>query len=140
MPVRISEARLNDLVYMALKRYFFEPMFGEDTNPRECDIRVCMDMVARDRITPMSAILLPDEVAGRSHQRMYDVDTSRILDEVVQYMEDHWLKRSVDEAFGIPGVRDVMRSDYEEVLSVILEQAEEDCARTVSGNIGHGVN
>ena len=40
MIAKMSEARLNDLVYLILKKLFFEPHFN--SAPRECDIRICM--------------------------------------------------------------------------------------------------
>lgn len=130
--LKVSEARLNDLVYMALKRYFFEPMFGEGCCPRQCDIRVCMDMACPERVTSvMSAILLPNEVAPSSHERMYDVDPVRLFDQVAMYMEDHWMKQTVDEAFGKEGVRAEMQKEYiEEIVPVIMEVPEDRCAVT----------
>lgn len=84
----ISEARLNDMCYMVLKNMFFGPALG--TNPREADIRVCMDMAVPERITMASAILMPDEVSGRSHDVFYNVDVGRVFDEAIEYLADHW--------------------------------------------------
>lgn len=86
--LRISEARLNDMCYMLLK-------YNLGANPRECDIRVCMDMavpeqrlVGRDPL--MAMVLRPDEKSGRSHDVYYDVDPRRVYDETMTYLRDHW--------------------------------------------------
>ena len=82
----MSEARYNDLIYMTLKKLFFEPW---GMNPRECDIRVCMQMGYRpmlDKAGPMAGILLPDEVSPRSHESTYDIDTDKALVESIDYM------------------------------------------------------
>lgn len=125
--VNISEARLNDLAYMALKKLFFEAMFGEGRGPRECDIRIVMDMTVPSRITPASAILLPNEKSGKSHTVFYDVDTDKVLTETIDYMEDHWLKQNIEEAFGDPDVRTKMTEYYAEIVKVILDMPEADC-------------
>lgn len=128
--MQISEARLNDLTYLALKRYFFQPMYGENACPRECDIRICMDMVCpKERIKSLSqAVLLPNEKAGASHDIMYEVDPSNVLTTVIQYMEDHWLKSSIEQAFKQDKVREEMEQDYiNNIIPHVLEAAEEEC-------------
>jgi len=121
---KMSEARLNDLAYMALKRYFFQP-WGRG-NPRECDIRVVMDMAVPERISVMSAILLPNEVSGRSHTKFYEVDTDRVLQEALDYMEDHWIKEELKSDF----VTDV-KADWPGVVEDVLKMPEESCAGSV---------
>jgi len=126
---QMSEARLNDVVFILLKYGFFQPMFGENAAPRECDIRICMDLSCPERITSIaSAILLPDEVAPKSHTTMYDVDTDRVFDETVSYMEDHWLKMSAAEASGNPNIRDDMRKWFDDILPSLMEVPEDLCA------------
>lgn len=119
MKVTISEARLNDLTYIALKRYFFEPVMG--SSPRECDIRVCMDMAAPERITSVaSAILQPNEVAGKSHTKVYEVDPEQVLEVAIGYIEDHWAKRKLVGKFDI-------RKDWAAVYPVLLQMDEDQC-------------
>ena len=123
--VKMSEARLNDLVYLTLGKLFFE---GMKMMPRECDIRVCMDMTCKERMTVASAILLPNEVAGKSHDIFYEVDVDACFDECVSYMEDHWMKQTVDDAFGEEGTRDKMKAWYKEyIVPSVLGLPEEQC-------------
>lgn len=127
---RMSEARLNDLTYMALRHLFFVPMFGEGAVPRECDIRICMDMACpEERATSLQqAILWPNEVSGRSHEISYEVDTDRVLEEVIGYMEDHWLKQTMAEAYKDPDARAKAERFYrEEIVRVVMETPEEKC-------------
>ncbi len=130
MKVTISEARFNDLVYLTLKRYFFEPMYGEGTYPRECDIRVVMNMVHHDtwKGPPLAAaILLPGEVAPSSHDARYEVETDDILAESTNYVEDHWLKCPIEEASGNPTWKAVVGDDFKKVVELILGLPEESC-------------
>jgi hypothetical protein len=96
---RMSEARLNDLVYMMEKFLFFQPTFGGNTCPRECDIRIVMDMACSSRLEGRgmgAAILWPNEVAGASHITMYeDVSFAHVFDTMVFYIEDHWIKAEI---------------------------------------------
>lgn len=117
---RITEARLNDLAYMALKRYFFE---GWGMNPRECDIRIVMDMSAPERITSIAnAILSPNEKAGASHTTFYDVHPHEVLETAINYMEDHWIKQEIEES-----IKEQMRTDWLECIPVIMAVDEESC-------------
>lgn len=131
--MKVSEARLNDLTYMALKRYFFEPFHNAGAipigAPRECDIRICMDMTCRERITsPMAAILLPNEESPASHGKVYEVEPSRILDEVFDYIEGHWLKCDLDVGADSPGWKERARKEYlEYIVPNCMELPEEDC-------------
>ncbi len=123
--VRISEARLNDIVYMTLKNLFFVPCFN--INPRECDIRICMDMAVPERIkSPAQAILLPNEQAGKSHTIFYEVDTDRLLSECIDYLEDHWMKQSLSDVFGEDADKKA-KEWFAEMLPVLLEMPEEGC-------------
>ena len=117
---RITEARLNDFAYMALKRYFFE---GWGMNPRECDIRIVMDMSAPERITSIAnAILSPNEKAGASHTTFYDIDLYEVLEVAISYMEDHWIKEEIDGS-----IKEQMREDWRQCVPVIMKVEEELC-------------
>lgn len=125
MPVlnKISEARLNDLVYVFLKYTFFLPAMN--SNPRECDIRVCMDLtvLSRAKKDPMRAmILLPNEEAGRSHETFYDVDTDRLTEVCLDYISDHWMKQEIPAS-----VRDETKNWYADLLPTLLAIPEEQC-------------
>jgi hypothetical protein len=123
--VRITEARLNDLAYMALKYSFFEP-YGYG-NPRGADIRIVMDMsVPEERLTLRSAILLPNEKPGASHNIWYEVDPNTVLEVAVTYIEDHWVKQSADE-----GQKEILRKWWKEVVPTIMEVPEELCGTEV---------
>jgi hypothetical protein len=128
--MKMSEARLNDLVYLTLKRQWFEQMFGEGTSPREADIRVCMNMAVPLTNTKgtMAAILLPDEKAPKSHDAIYEVDPEAVFDACVFYMEDHWCKQKIEDASGNPNAREEFKKDFNEViLPAVLAAKEEDC-------------
>lgn len=119
--MRITEARLNDICYMVLKHAFFEPSLG--TSPRECDIRVCMDMAAPERITVMSAILLPNEKAGSRHDVWYEVDPGHVFDECIAYLEDHWIKEEFPQEW-----KTQARKEWtESIIPAILQTPEADC-------------
>jgi hypothetical protein len=126
----MSEARYNDLVYVTLKRFYFEPMLGEGHGPRECDIRVCMQMGHKPLLAeagPSAAILMPDEKSSASHDRFFDIDTEVVFDEIVTYMEDHWLKSTTAEAFKVEGIVEDFREDYRKMIPVIMDLPEEQC-------------
>lgn len=125
--MRISEARLNDIVYLSLKHFLFQPVYGENASPRECDIRICMDMAVPERLTLASAILLPNEVAGKSHTKMYDVEEERVFSETIGYIEDHWLKSSLEDAYGDTDVRTKMRVHFQHILDTCLAMPEDSC-------------
>lgn len=133
MLTKMSVARLNDLCYLTLKKLFFEPMFGEGHSPRECDIRVVMVMVepAIWKGEPlMAAILSPTEVAPKSHEEFYEVDTDKVFSQAVEYMEDHWLKSSIEEVFTQDGSRDSMKEWFESrLVPVVMEIPEDQCAK-----------
>lgn len=124
--MRMSEARLNDLVYLTLKKLFFESV---GFNPRECDIRICMDLTCKERIkSVMASILLPNEVSGRSHDVFYEVDPDACFEECMDYLEDHWMKQTFDEASGEEGTRSKMKAWYlENIVPCIMELEEEKC-------------
>lgn len=135
MKITMSEARLNDLVYMTLKKFYFEPAFGTNSNPRECDIRVCMNMAVPQTNTMgmAAAILSPDEVAPASHEKQYEVDTDVVLNETITYLEDHWMKMSFADAYKDPKVMDNINDYYnKEIVPNIMATAEEECAITIS--------
>ena len=93
--VRMSEARYNDLVYLTLKTLFFEPIFGG--SPRECDIQVCMQMgnPAMLQEAGMQAATTPStiEATGARHDREYWIEPAVVLEAVLSYLEDHWMKK-----------------------------------------------
>jgi hypothetical protein len=94
----MSEARLNDLVYLMEKLLFFQPTCGGNACLRECDIRVVMDMVIPSRMEgrELAAILLPNEVAGASHTKTYqNVSFAHVFDTTLDYLEDHWMKQQI---------------------------------------------
>lgn len=122
--VHISEARLNDMCYMVLKHAFFMHLTPNGC-PRECDIRVCMDMSVPERIKSVAhAILRPDERSGRSHSIFYDVDPERVFDECITYIEDHWIKRGLWAKEEWTANK---RKWMEELVPVLLKTQEEDC-------------
>lgn len=127
--LRVSEARLNDMCYMVLKKVFFEPVgLG---SPRQCDIRICMDLSAPERVTVMSAILLPNERAGADHTKFYDIDPAKVFDETITYLEDHWRAEFGDE--WKKGAREFWLS-Y--MVPEMMAMAEETCAVDEAKN-GH---
>lgn len=101
MTTKMSEARFNDLVYMILKKMFFEPCIGEGNSPRECDIRVCMNMSQPKMMTGknplLASILSPTEISPRSHEIFYDIDFDVVLKKCRNYMEDHWFKQKMPQ-------------------------------------------
>ncbi len=122
----VSEARLNDICYMILKRYFFESW---GYAPRECDIRVCMQLGHPPMLAGVgleAAILRPDEVAPKSHSRMYTINPQAVFDACIEYMEDHWMKQKVNKSF----LRDA-RKDFVALLEDLMRVPEEECAVTV---------
>jgi len=129
--MRVSDARLNDLCYMILKKLFFEPAgLG---NPRGCDIRVCMDMAALETRQPtlQAAILLPDEQPSTDHEPRHDVEFGQVFDVCLAYLEDHWMKQSFEQAYSDPTVRQKMWDFCAapgSVFQVMQELAEERCA------------
>jgi len=115
---KISEARFNDLVYMTLKEFFFQPSMSG--SPRECDIIICMDLICQTSDNPY-------EKSRRSHTVFYDVDTDKCFDECLDYVEGHWIKQSIDEFYGKP-VRAEMKKWYDEnLVPAILSVPEELC-------------
>lgn len=124
MKVQMSEARLNDFAYMALKLVFFGT-----SRPRECDIRIVMDMAVPDRITsPMQAILLPNEVSPRSHDRMHEVETDKVLQEAIDYVEDHWMKARIPAKH-----RKHINKHWPDFVKGLMEVPEEECAHDQQG-------
>ena len=101
--------------------------------PRGCDTRVCMNLIESATFkgsNPFAAaILLPHEKAPASHTTLYDVDTDATLEHCITYMEDHWLKQPVEEAFGDKEVRPRMKDFYKEIVQAALKTPEDDCAR-----------
>lgn len=123
MKTTISEARLNDIVYLTLRKLYFQPVFGETAAPRECDIRVVMNLVVPKMVTGIESMILRcDEVSPRSHTVMYDIDTDDVFEEAKVYMEDHWFKEKVS--------CDVVK--MKEFFDFMVEQAmktpEDQCA------------
>lgn len=118
--MKISEARLNDWCYILFKQVMGMP-------PRECDIRICMDMSAPDdRIHSASqAILMPDEVAGKSHTIAYDVDPIIVFDAVTGYIEDHWIKEELEQQWK----DEALRVWTDEMVPDLMKVKEEDCAK-----------
>lgn len=135
MKLTMSEARYNDLVYLTLKKNLFEPMFGENASPRECDIRICMQLGCPELMKTAgltAAILSPNEVSGRSHTKILDIDTDAVFETITVYMEEHWLKQELDVAFGRPNVRDEMLKFFNEgIIPAIQSVPEEECAITI---------
>lgn len=128
---RMSEARLNDVVYMALKLSFFEPVFF--SNPRGCDIRVVMDMVTAgqpgSKLTVLSALLDPAEVAPSSHDIAFDVDIDELLDTMFTYLADHW-KATIN-----PDENTTWRTWFKtEIVPALMSTPEEDCAKQEANN------
>lgn len=104
----MTEARYNDLCYMILKKLFFEQ---GGASPRECDIRVCMQMGCPQMINkagPLAAILLPNEKAPNSHSTLYTINYKNVFNECLDYLEDHWMKQTIDEAYEKEGTRNEM--------------------------------
>lgn len=136
----MSEARLNDLVYITMKYLYFQPLFGDGSGPRECDIRVCMNVAVPQTITgPCTAwILLPDEVAPASHDTQYSVDTDAVFAACRTYMEDHWMKAPVGEVWPTgPSGGDTLQEmqQYFETVVVpgVMSIDEADCAKKTEG-------
>jgi hypothetical protein len=131
MVVKISEARYNDLVYASLKKLYFEPIFGHGGCPRGCDIRVCMQMGCQNMLLnagPAAMILRPDEVPPNSHTILLEVDTDTVFKEIVNYMEDHWLKQTTEEAFGCELAKKEMKEYFEtQIIPCIMGVPEEQC-------------
>jgi hypothetical protein len=120
--IRISEARLNDFCYLLLKKAYFEPHFN-NASPRECDIRVCMDMSAPEkRASIASAILLPDEIAPSRHDVYYDVDPGQVFDVTMEYLVDHW--RAEPDAKELKQFR---KEWLTEIVPKLLEMEESAC-------------
>lgn len=125
MIVTISEARLNDLCYLALKYFWFDPVMA--CNPRGCDIRVCMDVSVPSRIkSPAQAIMRSGEVAPSSHTLMHEVDTDRVMEECVRYLEDHW--RVVFTADNLQEMQEWWNTTVPQVLGLL----ESDCGITMT--------
>lgn len=120
--VRVSEARLNDFCYILLKKLYFEPALG--TGPRQCDIRICMDMsVPEQRIkSAAQAVLLPNERAGSSHETMYDVDLEEVYDQTVAYIVDHWRAEFPEGA-----IEENKRMWLEDIVPQMMEIPEDQC-------------
>ena len=118
--MKITEARLNDFVYLTLKKLFFEAW---GMNPRECDIRICMDLTCKERITSVQqAILSPNEVAGKSHDITYEVEPEAIFSECVDYMEGHWIKQQIPKK-----ERRKMRKFFDDFVPCVMAVPEEQC-------------
>lgn len=121
--IRLTEARLNDMCYVMLKHAFF--MHTPMTNPRQCDIRICMDMSAPERITSITnAILLPNERAGASHDVWYEVDPERVFDECITYIEEHWMKQEYDEGWK----EESKRIWLNDMVPTLMKTPEAECA------------
>lgn len=127
--INMSEARYNDLVFMMLKYFLFLP--AKVPGPRECDIRMCMqmgcqelfqEMVARDGI--MTVVLRPDEQSPRRHDKMYDINPTLVFNEVIIYIEEHWLKEKVGEE-----IIQNMKIGLPLIIDRIMRTPEEDCAK-----------
>lgn len=126
--LKMSEARYNDLVYLTLKKLFFEPVFGEESSPRGCDIRVCMELASDEMMMQLahrgvlSAILSPTEVAPTSHTQLYDIDTERVFDVCVDYISNHWAKQEPD-----PKAIVEFKELYKKIVETVMQVPEEKC-------------
>ena len=128
MKIKMSQARYNDLVYMGLRYGWFKPMFGEGSRPRECDVRICMQLGNAEMLEeagPEAAVLLPDEKAPADHGRMLVVDTYRVLIEMRNFMEAYWLERGMDEEWWDW----VKRGMWPVIIKVAMATREERCAK-----------
>jgi hypothetical protein len=127
--MQMSEARYNDLIYLLLKKLFFEP--AELGGPRECDIRVCMQLAAPELLTgPQDAVLLPGEQSGRSHTRTIEVCFGTAFDECLTYLEEHWMKQTMEEAAGDPVVKQAMWDwccQQDGIFDTVKTLPEEQC-------------
>ena len=125
MKVQMSEARYNDLVYMALKCTFFEPVMG--ANPREADIRICMQMGSEEmmaKATLQDSILSPTEVAPKSHDTQYQIDTDRVFEAVIDYLTDHWRATATKKQIR------AMKKDFDtKILPSAMNTKEEECGQ-----------
>jgi hypothetical protein len=122
--MNMSEARFNDLVYLTLKKLYFEPIFGIGASPRGCDIRICMNLSCPSMIKSINAaILLPNEIAPRSHTIFYNIDTDKVFDECKDYMENHWLKQEISENW-LKSAKDYYN---EEIIRAAMSVSEEEC-------------
>ncbi len=130
MLIKMSEARYNDLVYLTLKQFFFEP--AKLGGPRQCDIRVCMQMghlPLLEKAGPAAMILSPTEQAPASHTDLLEIDTDRVFDETLTYVEDHWMKSTFEEAYANPNIKAEMKKFYDEsLIPAIMATAEDQCA------------
>lgn len=98
--VIISEARLNDCVYLLFKVAMGMP-------PREADLQMIMHMVQPQMGTAGREV--SDAVAYRSHGITWEVKIDDILEQTITYLEDHWIKgryphRAELERFMMDGV------------------------------------
>ena len=131
--MQMSEARLNDLVYLTLKTIFFG---SQGMSPRECDIRVCMQMAVPELRTGFAdAILRPDETAGKSHDKIVTVCHGLVFYHCLAYLEDHWMKQTFETASGNPSVKQEMwdwLNQSSGVFEVNEQMPEEECAKTIA--------
>lgn len=126
--IKMTEARYNDLVYLTLKKLWFEPIFN--SSPRECDIRVCMQMgnkIMLEQAVPNAAILLQNEFAPKSKTE-YEIDTDLVFYECKDYVENHWLKTTTDEVFGRPIGEEFMKFYVECIIPSVMSVDEDKCA------------
>ncbi len=123
----MSQARYNDLVYITLKKLYFEPAFGEGTNPRECDIRVCMNMAHPQMLqgeNPLQAMILsPTEIAPKSHTTQYKINTQAVYNECKSYMEDHWFKQPMPKEWEDNNPQEY----YNQILTTLMTIPEDKC-------------
>lgn len=74
-----------------------------------------------------AAILLPNEKAPASREQMYEIETDDILRHAIDYMEDHWLKQTVEGAHQNPNIRKEMADYYAKIVKTILAMPEDQC-------------
>jgi hypothetical protein len=89
----MSEARLNDLVYLIFKQTM-------DMPPREADLIFMMQMACPDLLKeagPSAGIVIPGKRAGGSHDKVVRVLRSDLIEATLGYMEDHWWKQELSD-------------------------------------------
>jgi hypothetical protein len=126
--MKMSMARYNDLVYLGLKYGWFRPLFGDNAGPRQCDIRVCMQMGCAEMLKGAgveAAILWPDEMAPVDHNKMVEVDTLRVLTAMKVYMEDHWMKQHMGKEWWEWVAKEV----WPNVIEAAMKTPEKECAK-----------
>jgi hypothetical protein len=126
--VKMSEARYNDLVYLTLKTFFVEPIYGG--SPRECDIRVCMLMgnpamrqTAGTEARTLTRTEFTHETAAARQE--YWIEPAVVLEAVLRYLEEHWMK----ERFPAKARREMNRQ-YRKIAQAVMATPEHECAIT----------